>query len=154
MDVICNIQATAPCLHPYHVKEALEMITQQGFDSVFSVVRRHQFRWQEVKKGCKSTDVVYTQWQLALSATTLSWTTRRRSSTWQLGAPIATRSSVPGRPPQSSSTVRGWVNLQLVSTSLIGPWTLEATWSSIPSFWGNSEGPSAFWVSGELLPLQ
>ncbi|TMS01976.1 N-acylneuraminate cytidylyltransferase A [Larimichthys crocea] len=51
VDVICNIQATAPCLHPYHVKEALEMITQQGFDSVFSVVRRHQFRWQEVKKG-------------------------------------------------------------------------------------------------------
>ncbi|KAG8006046.1 N-acylneuraminate cytidylyltransferase [Nibea albiflora] len=50
VDVICNIQATAPCLHPYHVKEALEMITKKGFDSVFSVVRRHQFRWQEVKK--------------------------------------------------------------------------------------------------------
>ncbi len=33
------------------------MITLQGYDSVFSVVRRHQFRWQEVKKGCKSTDV-------------------------------------------------------------------------------------------------
>ncbi|XP_056298282.1 N-acylneuraminate cytidylyltransferase A [Pseudoliparis swirei] len=49
--VVCNIQATSPCLHPFHLKEALEMITQQGFDSVFSVVRRHQFRWQEVKKG-------------------------------------------------------------------------------------------------------
>lgn len=48
--VICNIQATSPCLHPFHLKEALEMITLQGFDSVFSVVRRHQFRWQEVKK--------------------------------------------------------------------------------------------------------
>lgn len=56
VDVVCNIQATSPCLHPFHIKEALEMITQQGFDSVFSVVRRHQFRWQEVKKGCKSTD--------------------------------------------------------------------------------------------------
>uniref|UniRef100_UPI003AAB6A22 N-acylneuraminate cytidylyltransferase-like n=1 Tax=Centroberyx gerrardi TaxID=166262 RepID=UPI003AAB6A22 len=51
VDVICNIQATSPCLHPFHVKEAVEMITQQGFDSVFAVVRRHQFRWQEVKKG-------------------------------------------------------------------------------------------------------
>lgn len=51
VEVMCNIQATAPCLHPFHIKEALEMITQQGYDSVFSVVRRHQFRWQEVKKG-------------------------------------------------------------------------------------------------------
>lgn len=52
--VVCNIQATAPCLNPFHLKEALEMITRHGFDSVFSVVRRHQFRWQEIKKGCKS----------------------------------------------------------------------------------------------------
>ncbi|XP_070785790.1 N-acylneuraminate cytidylyltransferase A [Enoplosus armatus] len=50
VDLICNIQATSPCLHPFHVKEALDMIMVQGFDSVFSVVRRHQFRWQEVKK--------------------------------------------------------------------------------------------------------
>lgn len=26
------------------------MITEEGFDSVFAVVRRHQFRWTEVKK--------------------------------------------------------------------------------------------------------
>uniref|UniRef100_A0A4W6CHF2 N-acylneuraminate cytidylyltransferase n=1 Tax=Lates calcarifer TaxID=8187 RepID=A0A4W6CHF2_LATCA len=51
VNVICNIQATSPCLHPKHVKEALEMITLQDFDSVFAVVRRHQFRWQEVKQG-------------------------------------------------------------------------------------------------------
>uniref|UniRef100_A0A8C8FWV6 N-acylneuraminate cytidylyltransferase n=1 Tax=Oncorhynchus tshawytscha TaxID=74940 RepID=A0A8C8FWV6_ONCTS len=51
VDVICHIQATSPCLHPFHLKEALEMITKQGFTSVFSVVRRHHFRWQEVKKG-------------------------------------------------------------------------------------------------------
>nr|XP_057922044.1 N-acylneuraminate cytidylyltransferase A [Doryrhamphus excisus] len=51
VDIVCNIQATSPCLHPFHVKEALELITLHGFDSVFSVVRRHQFRWQEVKKG-------------------------------------------------------------------------------------------------------
>eukprot|EP00063_Salmo_salar_P062563 XP_014037398.1 PREDICTED: N-acylneuraminate cytidylyltransferase-like [Salmo salar] len=51
VDVICHIQATSPCLHPFHLKEALEMITKQGFTSVFSVVREHHFRWQEVKKG-------------------------------------------------------------------------------------------------------
>uniref|UniRef100_A0A3Q3J1N2 N-acylneuraminate cytidylyltransferase n=1 Tax=Monopterus albus TaxID=43700 RepID=A0A3Q3J1N2_MONAL len=59
VDVICNIQATSPCLHPKHVKEALQMILQQGYDSVFSVVRRHHFRWKEVKKGCKSTHKTY-----------------------------------------------------------------------------------------------
>uniref|UniRef100_A0A667YBA4 N-acylneuraminate cytidylyltransferase n=1 Tax=Myripristis murdjan TaxID=586833 RepID=A0A667YBA4_9TELE len=50
VDVVCHIQATSPCLHPFHVKEALEMITLHGFDSVFAVVRRHQFRWKEVKR--------------------------------------------------------------------------------------------------------
>ncbi|CAL8242342.1 unnamed protein product [Merluccius merluccius] len=50
VDVIFNIQATSPCLHPFHVKEALEKITLLGYDSVFSVVRRHQFRWQEAKQ--------------------------------------------------------------------------------------------------------
>ncbi|CAL8242341.1 unnamed protein product [Merluccius merluccius] len=50
VDVICNIQATSPCLHPFHMKEALEKITLLGYDSVFSVVRRHQFRWQEAKQ--------------------------------------------------------------------------------------------------------
>ncbi|KAJ8366329.1 hypothetical protein AAFF_G00361310 [Aldrovandia affinis] len=51
VDVVCNIQATSPCLHPHHLKEALALITQQGHESVFSVVRRHNFRWLEVKKG-------------------------------------------------------------------------------------------------------
>ncbi|XP_026085647.1 N-acylneuraminate cytidylyltransferase A-like isoform X2 [Carassius auratus] len=53
--VICNIQATSPCLHPQHLKEAVECITKEKYDSVFSVVRRHHFRWQEVKKGCQCT---------------------------------------------------------------------------------------------------
>ncbi|XP_053715817.1 N-acylneuraminate cytidylyltransferase A isoform X1 [Synchiropus splendidus] len=51
IDIICNIQATSPCLHPYHLAEALALITEKGFDSVFSVVRRHHFRWQEIKTG-------------------------------------------------------------------------------------------------------
>ncbi|KAF4114697.1 N-acylneuraminate cytidylyltransferase A [Onychostoma macrolepis] len=54
--VICNIQATSPCLHPKHLKEAVEYITKERCDSVFSVVRRHNFRWQEVKNGdCRCT---------------------------------------------------------------------------------------------------
>ncbi|XP_029311275.1 N-acylneuraminate cytidylyltransferase A [Cottoperca gobio] len=59
VDVICNIQATSPCLHPFHVKEALDMILLQGFDSVFAVVRRHQFRWKEIKKGSNEMTTPY-----------------------------------------------------------------------------------------------
>ncbi|XP_026855923.2 N-acylneuraminate cytidylyltransferase B [Electrophorus electricus] len=51
VDIVCHIQATSPCLHPYHINEALKMITDKGYDYVFSVVRRHQFRWSEVNKG-------------------------------------------------------------------------------------------------------
>lgn len=51
VDIVCHIQATSPCLHPFHLKGALRYITEQGCDSVFAVVRRHHFRWQEVKKG-------------------------------------------------------------------------------------------------------
>ncbi|KAJ8007381.1 hypothetical protein DPEC_G00116920 [Dallia pectoralis] len=46
VDVICNIQCTSPCLHPFHLKQALDLITKENYESVFSVVRRHHFRWQ------------------------------------------------------------------------------------------------------------
>ncbi|KAG2468873.1 N-acylneuraminate cytidylyltransferase A [Polypterus senegalus] len=49
IDVVANIQATSPCLHPFHIQEAMRKITEEGCDSVFAVVRRHQFRWKEVK---------------------------------------------------------------------------------------------------------
>ncbi|XP_077066249.1 N-acylneuraminate cytidylyltransferase B-like isoform X2 [Siphateles boraxobius] len=56
VDIVCHIQATSPCLHPHHIREALQMITGQGYDYVFSVVRRHQFRWEEVdEKAGKNT---------------------------------------------------------------------------------------------------
>ncbi|XP_036002575.1 N-acylneuraminate cytidylyltransferase-like isoform X2 [Fundulus heteroclitus] len=51
VDVVCHIQCTSPCLHPSHLQEALKKIIEDGYDSVFSVVRRHQFRWKEVKQG-------------------------------------------------------------------------------------------------------
>uniref|UniRef100_A0A3B3ZFN4 N-acylneuraminate cytidylyltransferase n=1 Tax=Periophthalmus magnuspinnatus TaxID=409849 RepID=A0A3B3ZFN4_9GOBI len=55
VDIVCNIQATSPCLHPFHLKEAMEYISDHGYDSVFSVVRRHHFRWQE--KGKKTDEL-------------------------------------------------------------------------------------------------
>ncbi|KAK1166738.1 N-acylneuraminate cytidylyltransferase-like [Acipenser oxyrinchus oxyrinchus] len=51
VDIIGNIQATSPCLHPNHLQDATRKIREDGCDSVFSVVRRHHFRWQEVKTG-------------------------------------------------------------------------------------------------------
>ena len=50
VEVVCPIQATWPRLHPFHVTEALEEIPLGGDASVFSVVRRHRFSWQEAKK--------------------------------------------------------------------------------------------------------
>ncbi|XP_028914534.1 N-acylneuraminate cytidylyltransferase [Ornithorhynchus anatinus] len=51
VDIVGNIQATSPCLHPADLQKVAEMIRDGGYDSVFSVVRRHQFRWSEIKKG-------------------------------------------------------------------------------------------------------
>uniref|UniRef100_A0A3P9PPB5 N-acylneuraminate cytidylyltransferase n=1 Tax=Poecilia reticulata TaxID=8081 RepID=A0A3P9PPB5_POERE len=51
VDMVCHIQATSPCLHPSHLQNALKIIMEDGYDSVFSVVRRHEFHWKEVKKG-------------------------------------------------------------------------------------------------------
>ncbi|XP_053113322.1 N-acylneuraminate cytidylyltransferase isoform X2 [Hemicordylus capensis] len=51
VDIVGNIQATSPCLHPTDLTRVAQMIQEDGFDSVFSVVRRHQFRWSEIKKG-------------------------------------------------------------------------------------------------------
>ncbi|XP_078409737.1 N-acylneuraminate cytidylyltransferase-like [Cetorhinus maximus] len=51
IDVVCHIQCTSPCLQPYHLTDVVKMIKEEGYDSVFSVVRHHHFRWQEVLKG-------------------------------------------------------------------------------------------------------
>ncbi|XP_074860741.1 N-acylneuraminate cytidylyltransferase [Carettochelys insculpta] len=51
VDIIGNIQVTSPCLHPTDLIKVAKMIREDGFDSVFSVVRRHLFRWSEIKKG-------------------------------------------------------------------------------------------------------
>ncbi|XP_071988274.1 LOW QUALITY PROTEIN: N-acylneuraminate cytidylyltransferase [Engystomops pustulosus] len=49
VDIVGNIQATSPCLHPRDLIQVVDMIRSQGYDSVFSVVRHHLFRWREMK---------------------------------------------------------------------------------------------------------
>ncbi|XP_075711750.1 N-acylneuraminate cytidylyltransferase [Rhinoderma darwinii] len=49
VDIVGNIQATSPCLHPEDLIQVVDMIRAQGYDSVFSVVRHHLFRWREVE---------------------------------------------------------------------------------------------------------
>eukprot|EP00058_Branchiostoma_floridae_P002163 XP_002587651.1 hypothetical protein BRAFLDRAFT_115660 [Branchiostoma floridae] len=51
VDIFGNVQATAPCVHPFHLRKAMKAMTEDGFDSLFAVVRRHAFRWKEVKEG-------------------------------------------------------------------------------------------------------
>nr|XP_033808089.1 N-acylneuraminate cytidylyltransferase [Geotrypetes seraphini] len=51
VDLVALIQATSPCLHPEDLINVVDMIRKGNFDCVFAVVRRHQFRWQEVKPG-------------------------------------------------------------------------------------------------------
>ncbi|KAE8612994.1 hypothetical protein XENTR_v10007525 [Xenopus tropicalis] len=51
VDIVANIQATSPCLHPETLKKVIEMMCRDGYDSVFSVVRHHLFRWTDVSKA-------------------------------------------------------------------------------------------------------
>ncbi|XP_042528802.1 N-acylneuraminate cytidylyltransferase [Dipodomys spectabilis] len=53
VDIVGNIQATSPCLHPSDLQKVADMLREEGYDSVFSVVRRHQFRWSEIQKGVR-----------------------------------------------------------------------------------------------------
>ncbi|XP_069807439.1 N-acylneuraminate cytidylyltransferase [Dendropsophus ebraccatus] len=55
VDIVGNIQATSPCLHPSDLIQVVDMIRTQGYDSVFSVVRHHLFRWREVKAAGEAT---------------------------------------------------------------------------------------------------
>ncbi|XP_067860823.1 N-acylneuraminate cytidylyltransferase A [Heptranchias perlo] len=51
IDVVGLIQCTSPCLQPHHLEAVVKMFKEDGYDSVFSVVRHHRFRWKEVSKG-------------------------------------------------------------------------------------------------------
>uniref|UniRef100_H2YJB3 N-acylneuraminate cytidylyltransferase n=1 Tax=Ciona savignyi TaxID=51511 RepID=H2YJB3_CIOSA len=51
IDAIGLLQATTPCIQPSQLSEAANKIRFGCFDSVFSVVRHHRLRWQEVGPG-------------------------------------------------------------------------------------------------------
>ncbi|XP_072097181.1 N-acylneuraminate cytidylyltransferase-like isoform X1 [Mobula birostris] len=53
VDVIAHIQCTSPCLHPRHLIEVIEMMKKKGYDSVFSVIRRPLFLWQEIPEAAR-----------------------------------------------------------------------------------------------------
>ncbi|XP_072168067.1 N-acylneuraminate cytidylyltransferase-like [Diadema setosum] len=48
VDAVALVQCTSPCLHPFHLQRASHMMKNLNYDSVFSVTRRHLFRWKEV----------------------------------------------------------------------------------------------------------
>ncbi|MEQ2193074.1 hypothetical protein XENOCAPTIV_023104, partial [Xenoophorus captivus] len=91
--VFCNIQATSPCLHPFHLQGALKKMTDKRCDSVFSVVRRHQFRWKEVKEGSESNKLLTFRMNYILPSLTHSGT----------GMESSTRTARFTLPPQTSS---------------------------------------------------
>ncbi|XP_072922213.1 N-acylneuraminate cytidylyltransferase-like [Hemitrygon akajei] len=55
VDVVAHIQCTSPCLHPRHLMEVIKMMKEEGYDSVFSVMRRSLFLWQEEPEGNEMT---------------------------------------------------------------------------------------------------
>ncbi|XP_006813733.1 N-acylneuraminate cytidylyltransferase-like [Saccoglossus kowalevskii] len=46
VDVIGLVQCTSPITHPWMLQEPSAMMRERGFDSVFSVTRKHLFRWK------------------------------------------------------------------------------------------------------------
>ena len=59
IDAIGLLQATSPCVQPEHFRQAAIMMKQKGYDSVFSVVRKHCFRWKETNPSGKSCAKVF-----------------------------------------------------------------------------------------------
>ncbi|XP_006814772.1 N-acylneuraminate cytidylyltransferase-like [Saccoglossus kowalevskii] len=54
IDIISIIQCTSPLIHPWMLQEAVRMIRNEGYDSVFGVTRKHLFRWTEAKNGAET----------------------------------------------------------------------------------------------------
>ncbi|XP_022667416.1 N-acylneuraminate cytidylyltransferase A-like isoform X1 [Varroa jacobsoni] len=47
-DVVALVQCTSPCLHPCYLDEAIELVLNGSYDSVFSVTRDFKWRWTEL----------------------------------------------------------------------------------------------------------
>ena len=53
-DVVLLAQATSPCITPDHYRKLVEKYVECEFDSIFTVTRRHDFRWKEVDETSSS----------------------------------------------------------------------------------------------------
>ncbi|KFM71836.1 N-acylneuraminate cytidylyltransferase, partial [Stegodyphus mimosarum] len=51
VSIVALVQCTSPCLLPMYLDKACEMMIEQNYDSVFSVVRQRKLRWKEVESG-------------------------------------------------------------------------------------------------------
>lgn len=49
-DVVALVQCTSPCLMPSYLDEAVNLVTSDRYDSVFSVTRDYKWRWTELSQ--------------------------------------------------------------------------------------------------------
>lgn len=50
IDVVALVQCTSPCLVPSYLDEAVNLVTSDRYDSVFSVTRDYKWRWTELSQ--------------------------------------------------------------------------------------------------------
>ncbi len=50
-EIVVMLQATSPIRRPSDIKRAIQMVRDEGYDSVLSVVPQHQFLWQDNGEG-------------------------------------------------------------------------------------------------------
>lgn len=50
VDVIALVQCTSPCLAPSYLDEAVNLVTSNKYDSVFSATRDYKWRWTELSQ--------------------------------------------------------------------------------------------------------
>uniref|UniRef100_G3MMH4 N-acylneuraminate cytidylyltransferase n=1 Tax=Amblyomma maculatum TaxID=34609 RepID=G3MMH4_AMBMU len=50
IDVVALVQCTSPCLVPSYLDEAVNLVTSDKYDSVFSVTRDYKWRWTELSE--------------------------------------------------------------------------------------------------------
>ncbi|XP_043943726.1 N-acylneuraminate cytidylyltransferase isoform X2 [Protopterus annectens] len=55
VQIVGNIQATSPCLHPEDIRKVAKMIREDGYECVFAVARQHKFRWSEIEQQGEET---------------------------------------------------------------------------------------------------
>ncbi|CAN8002237.1 unnamed protein product [Ixodes hexagonus] len=50
VEVVALVQCTSPCLAPSYLDEAVNLVTSDKYDSVFSIARDYKWRWTELSQ--------------------------------------------------------------------------------------------------------